>query len=740
MLSSLNFGILPKLPVILQGEQAECGLASLAMICGYWGLSIDLVYLRQQYPSSLKGMTLSRLMVIAQELNLISRPLRLELDELKDLKLPCILHWEFNHFLVLKRVKKNYILVHDPACGERKITLSDASNSFTGVAIEFYRSQKFKPQKISNTIRFTDVVRNLHGVAGGVLRISIVSFLIELIGLTSPFYLQWVIDNVIVSNDFNLLKIITMCFLLLSILQFSLTAIRNLFLMYININLNVQLSGNVFAHLVNLPVSFFEKRHIGDVVSRFHALNEIQKTITTSFMTVIIDGVMAFLVLAMMFIYNMKLTFISILALCVYIIIKLLTYPSLKENTEKYIYSNAKQESHFLETLRGIKTIKLFGYQLGRRLTWHSRLIDQTNAGIKTERINIVLHVINGLIFSIENIFVIYLGAMAILDGGYTVGALMAFLSYKLTFTTRVSNLVDCFFSIKVLKVQIMRLSDIVLTETEPEVNFEKNISKLECNNSQSPLLLSLKNISYRYSPEENLVIRDLSIDILPNVSTAIIGKSGCGKTTLLNILLGILHPEYGEIKIDGNLASKEMIIGLRKYIGVVSQSDTLFAGTILDNICLFDSKRDIEYARYCASIVDLAGDIEQMPMGYNTLVGDMGTSLSGGQVQRLLLARAIYKKPQILFLDEATSHLDIKTERIVNETIKNLNITRVIIAHRLETIYSCDRVIGISNGSISLDITRGNMSDKEFKDKIIGFGFGFGFGDFDNSYKDIIS
>lgn len=492
--------------------------------------------------------------------------------------------------------------------------------------------------------------------------------------------------------------------------------------MYMNVNINIQLSGNVFSHLVNLPICFFEKRHIGDIVSRFHALNEIQKTITTSFMTVVIDGAMAFLVLTMMLLYSIKLTLISLSALTIYIFFKIITYPYLKGYTEKYIYENAKQESHFLETLRGIKTIKLFGHQNGRRSTWFSKLIEQTNAGIKVERVNIILHVINGLIFSTENIFVIYGGAISILSGECTIGALMAFLSYKLTFTTRISKLVDSYFSIRVLKVQMTRLADIVLTKSEVYSEEENFISEPEYD--KSPLFLSLRNIDYRYSQEENPILHNLSIDILPNISTAIIGKSGCGKTTLLNILLGIVHPDNGEVMIDGRKVDKNCLIGLRKYIGIVSQNDSLFAGTILDNICLFDSKRDVEYAKYCASIVSLSDDIEKMPMNYNTLVGDMGTSLSGGQIQRLLLARALYKKPRILFLDEATSHLDIKTEKIVNDTIKNLNITKVIIAHRLETICSCDRVIGIDNGMVVIDITKNEMNEQEFRKKIVDFGF----------------
>ncbi|EFK6854478.1 peptidase domain-containing ABC transporter [Escherichia coli] len=720
MLSSLNFGVYHKLPVILQGEQAECGLASLAMICNYWGLSVDLISLRQQFPSSLKGMTLSKLIAIAQELNLISRPLRLELDELNKLKLPCILHWEFNHFLVLKKVKKNKIIVHDPAHGERKIALHDVTNSFTGVAIEFYKGQNFQPKKIEKTISLTNLIKNIHGFGSFLIKIAAVSFLIELIILTFPFYLQWVIDNVLLSKNINLLKIIATCFLLLALLQFALTAIRNLFLMYMNVNINIQLSGNVFSHLINLPISFFESRHVGDIVSRFHALNEIQKTVTTSFMTVIIDGLMAFLVLVMMTIYSIKLSMISVIALSFYILIKFLVYPSLRESTENYIFTNAKQESHFLETLRGIKTIKLFEHQSGRRLVWFSKLIDQTNAGIRVERIGIVLNVMNGLIFATENVLVIYWGAMSILEGGFTIGALMAFLSYKITFTTRVSNLVDCYFRIKVLKVQIMRLSDIVLSTPE-NCSGERSFYSEE---NESPLYLSLKNIDYRYSSEEKYVLRNLNLDILPNISTAIIGKSGCGKTTLMNILLGIISPESGQIMINGRVVNRDRIISLRKNIGVVTQNDTLFAGTIIDNICLFDSERDIEYAKYCAALVSLSEDIEKMPMDYNTLVGDMGTALSGGQVQRLLLARAIYRKPRILLLDEATSHLDIKTEEMVNSAIQGLHMTRVIIAHRLETIYSCDRVIGIENGSITLDIMKNNMRERDFKNKITQFGF----------------
>jgi ATP-binding cassette, subfamily B, bacterial CvaB/MchF/RaxB len=698
-INDVAFGFSRKLPLILQTEATECGLACLGMIAGYHNYRTDLRTLRGQYQISLKGAALAHLIQIAARMDLATRPLKLELEDLNQLKLPCILHWDFNHFVVLKEVNAKSVTIHDPAFGIRKLALAEASKSFTGVALECWPNDGFKPQEQKQTIPLRSLLGRVSGISRSFGQILVLAFALEVFTLISPFFLQWIIDNVIVSADRDLLTTLAIGFGLLMIMQQAVSSVRSWVIMYMGTTLNLQWRANVFAHLTRLPITYFEKRHLGDVVSRFGSIDQIQWTLTTSFLEAILDGLMTIVTLAMMFIYSPMLGWIAVGTMALYALSRWAWYRPLRNATEEQIIHAAKQQSHFLETVRGIKTIKLFQRQDERRSTWLSLLVDQINADLRTQKLQLLYKLLNGLLFGAENILILWLGAKLVIDGNFSVGVLMAFNSYKGQFDSRVSSLIDKFFEVKMLQLQGERLADIVLTEPE---TYQTGANTVDGTLLQPGI--EVVNLRFRYAEHEPFVLDGMDMKIDPGESVAIIGSSGCGKTTLINVMLGMFPPSEGKVLLGGVDVKQIGIDNLRRMVGTVMQDDVLFAGSIADNISFFDLQADQQWVEECARMAAIAQDIAAMPMAYNTLVGDMGTVLSGGQKQRILLARALYKRPKLLFLDEATSHLDIMREQEVNASIKALNITRIIVAHRPETIATASRVIVLAGGRVVTD------------------------------------
>lgn len=695
LLQRLHFGLGRRLPVIFQTEAAECGLACLAMVASYHGFHLDLTTLRHRFQVSLKGSTLAQLIQIGAALQLGSRPLRVDLEELRQLKVPCILHWDLNHFVVLKRVATNSIVVHDPAFGVRKLSYAEVSKHFTGVALELTPAVGFTPQRPTQRLKLRTLFGKVTGFKRSALQILLVALVLEVFALVYPFFLQWVIDHVLISADRDLLTTLGIGFLLLVVLQQGVSALRSWVVMYMSATLNVQWVANVFSHLLRLPVPFFEKRHLGDVVSRFGSIETIQRTLTTSFIEAIIDGVMALVTLAMMLLYSPLLTAVSGAAVALYGLLRWAWYQPLRTATEEQIVHLAKQQGHFLETVRGVRSIKLFNRLDERRSGWTNLVVDQVNATLRTQRLTLAYRVLNGLLFGVERIAVIWMGALLVLDNTFSVGMLLAFVAYKDHFATRMSSLIDKGVEVKMLQLQGERLADIVLSAPEDDAGPAVG-GRVQVEPS-----VQIRDVCFRYADSEPYVLEGCSLDIASGESVAIVGPSGCGKTTLLKIMLGILDPTGGEILIGGVSVRQLGLHTVRKMVGTVMQDDQLFAGSIADNICFFDSGPDHAHLEACAQLAAIHEEIMAMPMGYNTLIGDMGAALSGGQKQRILLARALYIRPQLLFLDEATSHLDVGLEHTVNAAVQRLQLTRVVIAHRPETIKSAERVVVLNAGKI---------------------------------------
>ncbi|MDD3765188.1 MAG: peptidase domain-containing ABC transporter [Nevskiales bacterium] len=706
MLDGLSFGFGRKLPLILQTEATECGLACIGMVAGYHGFRTDLATLRRHFPVSLKGTTLATMMQVASSLGLSTRAVKLELEDLAELRLPCILHWDFNHFVVLQKVGLRGVTVHDPAVGIRRLSLDELSSSFTGVALELWPGADFKRATIKQKVRLRELMGDVSGLYRSFGQALLLALVLEVFMIATPFFLQWVVDEVLVSANRSLLDLLAIGFGLMLLMQQFVTLVRGWVLMYLRTTWKMQWHANAFTHLLHLPAQYFEKRHLGDVVSRFGSIEAIQKTLTSSFLEALLDGVMSIATLVLMAIYSPALCMIAVAAMLLYALGRWLWYRPLRTATEEQIVHAAKQQSHFLETMRGIKTIKLFQRHEERRAGWLGRLVEQINAELRTSRITLMYQALNGLLFGIEHILVIWLGAQLVMDQGLTIGMLLAFLAYKTQFDTRVSALIDKLIEIGMLRLQGERLADILLSPTESTGGVIEDAGREFGGEQALEPSIEVRDLRLRYADQEPWVLDGVSLKIVPGECVAIVGPSGSGKTSLLNILLGLLPPTEGEVWVGGRRLQQVGAGALRRITGSVLQDDALFAGSIAENICFFDHTPDHAWIEQCARIAAIADDIEAMPMGYNTMIGDMGAALSGGQKQRVLLARALYKRPRILMLDEATSHLDVERERQVNDAIRALQVTRIIVAHRPETIASADRVIALVNGRIASPAT----------------------------------
>ena len=699
MLDNLNLGWgARRVPVILQTEAAECGLACLAMVAAQHGLRTDLPTLRKRFSLSLKGATMADLVRMAGRMQLAPRPLRAEMEHLPQLALPCVLHWDLNHFVVLTEVRGDWVTLHDPARGVRRMRLSELSKHFTGVVLELSPAPDFKPHEERQAVSTRQLLGHVSGLRRSLGQIFVLALALEAFMLLSPFFMQWVVDGVLVSADRDLLLTLGLGFGLLVLVQVATGALRSWAVLYLSSTLNLQWLGNVFAHLMRLPVSWFEKRHTGDIMSRFGAIQKMQETLTTSFIEAVLDGLLVVLTFAVMCIYSVTLAAIAAGSVALYALMRWVFFRPLREATEEEIVHTAKRSTHFLESLRGVQSIKLYNRQEDRHAAFMNRVVDAMNANIATRKLDLLFGVLHKLVFGLERIAVIWVGALLVMDHRFSVGMLFAFFAYRETFSVRVSGLIDKVVELKMLKLEGERLADIVLTapEAEPDVPAQGD---------DLPARLELRNVSFRYSDNEPEVLKDVSLVIEPGESVAIAGPSGCGKTTLLKLMLGIHTPQQGEVLLGGVPLRQLGLRRLRDMVGTVMQEDQLFGGSISDNISFFDAHADPAWVAQCAQLASVHDEIEAMPMGYHTLIGDMGASISGGQKQRILLARALYKRPRILFLDEATSALDVDRERLVNQAVRQLDLTRVIVAHRPETIASAARVIVLKDGHVAQEL-----------------------------------
>lgn len=685
-----TWGHRKNLPLILQTEATECALACLTMIARYHGHDIDLSSLRRRFSTSLKGMNLTHMIEIAHALGFEARPLRAELQYLPKAQLPCILHWDMNHFVVVNQITPRGVDIYDPARGRYRMPLAEVSKHFTGIVLELSPDADFEPIEERQKISLRALTGKIVGLGRILVQIFGLAISIEVVALILPFQMQWVIDQVLLSSDKNLLLVITIGFLIVTAVQTGLTIARGWIISWLGAAVNAQWTNNLFSHLLKLPLDYFEKRHMGDVLSRFSSIQAIQSTLTGSFVEAALDGLMGSLALIVLCLYSIPLTLWIIGIFCIYASLRWASYRTLWSINEEQLVHGAKQQTELMESVRGVQAIKLANKQGDRRGSLANATIESTQRVMRTQRISLAFSAINQGLFGTQRVVLIALGAYLAMSGKFSAGMMIAFVAYSDQFSGKLGGLVDKVIDFRMLRLHAERIADIALSKPEPHVHGTYS------GDEPSPSI-TLKNLGFRYAHNEPWIFRNLTLTIREGESLAIIGASGCGKTTLAKLMLGLLIPDEGDIEVGGMSITALGRARYRTMIAAVMQDDHLFSGSIADNIAFFDQQAGLTEIQEAARAAAIHAEIMAMPMGYETMVGDMGSALSGGQKQRLLLARALYRRPRILVLDEATSHLDARNESIANETVRRMRITRIIIAHRKETISQADHIFDLS-------------------------------------------
>lgn len=687
--------------MVRAAEASECGLACLAMIARYLGHDVDLNGMRQRFPVSLAGTRLRALMDFAGQLGLAARALRADLEALPRLRTPAILHWDLDHFVVLKAVSRGRVVIHDPALGRRVLGEAALSKHFTGVVLELSPTADMTPVVARTPTRLRHLWSRIDGFWPALAQVFGLSIALQATVFAAPFYLQLSVDEAIATGDGRLVAILALGFGVLVALRVAINALRSWTLQSLGFLMSFQMVGNLVHHLLRVRTEFFEKRHVGDILSRLESVRPIHEALTQGVAATVIDGLMALGAVAILFLYSPLLASVVLVSVALSLAVTYVLYPLQRRRTEDRIVASAKAHTHLVESLRASTVVKLTGRETEREGLWRNRYADVVNASFAENKLSIGMTAGQGLIAGLQTILVVYLAARLIIDGdGFSIGMLFAFMSYRRTFTDRSLALINQVVQFSYLRLHLDRLGDIVHAERD---------SPTVLGGSTHPVggQISLRKLSFRYSAADPLLLDDIELEIAPGSFVAFTGPSGGGKSTLLKLMLGLYRPTTGDILVDGMRATPATFPAWRKHIGVVMQDDQLLGGTIADNIALFDPQLDMQKVVNAAMAAEIHNEILMMPMQYLSTVGDMGSTLSRGQYQRVLLARALYRDPKLLFLDEGTANLDDDTEAKIVELVASLPVTRIVVAHRPALLEAADTVYRVGDGAVTHLSTR---------------------------------
>jgi ATP-binding cassette subfamily B protein RaxB len=677
----------------LQSEASECGLACLAAAARIAGSQIDLAWLRQRFPGSLRGMNMRQLSEVAHGIGMTTRAVRCEPAELGDLQLPAILHWGLQHYVVLEKVKRGGVRIFDPARGQVTVPLSELSLCFTGVALELSASPRFQRKVDRPPFNPLSLIHWSGDVKSGLVQALLLSLVLQAYLIASPLYIQGAVDSGALRGDRELLFALAIGFLLFALFNAGATAMRAVVLQRLSAVLSWDMSRRLFHHMIRLPLPWFEKRKLADTMVRFQAIEPIKALIATGLISSILDGVLSVSMLVLMFVYSTPLGLVGLIGFVLATAARLCALPMTLRFAGEQFRASIGEQSRRIETLRSIQTIKVMSGEAHREGLWANKQASLVKAQQNNGLALGLIGALQGLLDTGTFVIIVYIGASSVIEGDFSVGALYAFVSYRQQFATRAGTLVDTIINWRMLEVYNSRIADVVLTEPERGLEVEpSNLPDLKGK-------IELVTAAFRYSPSEPMVFQNVSMTIEAGEAVAIVGRSGCGKSTLLKAMCGLYPLSFGEVRVDGLPLSIWGPRAIRSSFGVVLQNDDLLPGSVLENVAFFDEQLDVDRVWDCLEKASIADEVRRLPMAEHTYVGDLGSTLSGGQVQRILLARAFYKQPRFLVLDEATAHLDLDCENRINDYLRSAKVTRIIVAHRPTTIAAADRVFLLQDG-----------------------------------------
>ncbi|MEQ8384698.1 MAG: peptidase domain-containing ABC transporter [Coleofasciculus sp. A1-SPW-01] len=683
-------------PFYAQQSASDCGAACLVMVGRYWGKKLSVNRLRDIANVNRNGASLRGLSAAAESIGFSTRPVKASLDQLAQQPLPAIVHWDGNHYIVVYEITADQVIVADPAIGQRGLTPEEFNASWTSYSLLLQPTALLQETEEATTPfwQFFELVKP-HGFV--LLEVFIASLLIQIFGLITPLFTQLLLDRVVVQGSNLTLTAVGLGMLIFGLFRVAMTGLRQYLLDHTANKVNLALIVGFIRHTFRLPLSFFESRYVGDIMSRVQENQKIQRFLTGEALSILLDLLTVFVYVGLMFWYSWKMALLALVIVPPFILLALIATPFLRRISREIFNAFAVENSYLIESLTGVRTVKSMAVEQTVRWRWEEHLLQSVKKMFSGQIISNRLQIFSSTLETVVTTGLLWFGASLVIQNELTIGQLVAFNMLIGNVITPFERLTVLWNQLQEVIIAVERINDVI--DTEPEENLQASVRQ------SLPDLkgeIQFNQVTFRYHPESDInVLENLSFTVKPGQTVALVGRSGSGKTTISKLILGLYPATDGKVLIDGQDITSLSLQSLRQQIGVVDQDTFLFGSTIRENISIGHPSATLDEIITAAQQAGADEFIKKLPMGYETQIGEGGGMLSGGQRQRLAIARALLGNPSLLILDEATSHLDAESERIIQTNFNTIlqGRTTFIIAHRLSTVRKADLILVLDKG-----------------------------------------
>ena len=684
-----------KVPQMMQMSAVECGAACLAMILSYYGRPTSISEIREHCGIGRDGLSAQSIVRAARDYGLRVRAIALQKNDFRDVRLPAIVHWEFDHFLIVERWNLKYVDIVDPATGRMRVTAEEFDLGFTGVVLLFEPGVHYhRDHTRSQAGVRTYIARWLQQAPWTLIQVLVASLFLQVFGLGIPVLTKVVVDHILPLHQPSAMTILGLGILVLLGAQLVTMMLRAILLVYLQAHVDMSMMLSFFEHLLSLPLYFFQQRASGDIISRLNSNVLIRETLSNQLVSTVLDGSFVTVYVLILF-WQSRIFGLLVLAIgLIQVALLLGTNRPLRELSMRELIAQGRSQSYVTEVLGGMVSLKASGAEQRAFQHWSNLFFEQLNVSVRRNTLSSIVDAAMSLFQSLAPLLLLWIGTLQVLNGTMQVGTMLALNALAMAFFLPLASLVSSGQKLQLVRSHLERLVDVMEADPEQQTQLVQQPPKLSGE-------IRLQHVSFRYGSQSPDVLKDISVVIQAGQKVALVGRTGSGKSTLGKLLLGLYVPTQGEILYDHIPLRALNYQAVRAQFGTVMQEATVFSGTVRQNIAFNDPTMDLERIAQAARMAALHDDIMSMPMGYETSISEQGSALSGGQRQRLALARALAHTPVLLLLDEATSSLDAVTEQIVERNIATLDCTQIIIAHRLSTIRNADKILVLDEGCI---------------------------------------
>jgi ATP-binding cassette, subfamily B, bacterial len=683
-----------RVPELRQMSAVECGACCLAMVLNYYGHTTSVSAMQERCGVGRDGLSALAIVKAARQYGLRVRTVSLKQNDFRFVSLPANAHWEFNHFVIVERCSTKHVDLVDPALGRRRLSLEEFSEGFTGILMMLEPGAQFERQSSSHSLTLWSYLRSLPRMNGIIAQIIASSLLLQLLGLGAPLLTALIVDQIIPAKDNNMLLLLGLGMLFLILAQGVTKLLRTSLLIYLQTRMDAQMMLNFCEHLLSLPYRFFQLRLSGDLLSRVDSNTALRDLLTSQVISTMLDGSTVIVYLVILILESHLIAGVAVAIGVIQILLLLTTAPLIRRMTMRDLAAQGKTQGYLNEVLAGIATLKAAGAEHRALTRWTNLFFDEMNISVRRNYLLAVVGIVFEFLQLLSPLLLLWIGAMQVIQGTMSVGTMLALITLASSFLTPLGSLASSGQKLQIAQAHFERLADVLGSEVEQDIQQVRMPPQLTGR-------INLRNVFFQYDPHTRPILKNITLHIRPGQKVALVGKTGSGKSTLGKLLIGLMTPTKGSILFDGIPLQQLNYQEVRRQFGVVLQESFIFSGSVHENIAFNNPEMEMNQVIRAAQAAAIHEDIEKMPMGYETLLSEGGSVFSGGQRQRLALARALAHHPAILLLDEATSASDVATERAVEQNINTLSCTQVVIAHRLSTIRNADLILVLDQGQI---------------------------------------